>query len=154
MMTKIKSNRNLFVSLGIILFFIVLAFVYYSPQLEGKKLLSSDNVNFQGMAKEVGDYRAETGEEALWTNSMFGGMPAYLISVQFPGELLAKVQSAFLSVFPRPAGYLALGLICFFVMCLLLGVNPWIALLGSLIYAMATYFLYSPSRGTTRKCIR
>ncbi|RKD92584.1 YfhO family protein [Mangrovibacterium diazotrophicum] len=139
-MAKIKGNRNLFVTIGIILFFIVLSFVYYSPQLEGKKLLASDNVNFKGMAKEIGDYRAETGEEALWTNSMFGGMPAYLISTRYGGELLAKVQSAFLSVVPRPAGYLALGFICFFVMCLLLGVNAWIAMVGGLMYGMATYF--------------
>lgn len=147
MMTKIKGNRTSWVSLSIIFFFIVLAFVYYSPQLEGKKLLASDNVTYQGMAKEIGDYRAETGEEALWTNSMFGGMPAFLISTKYPGELLSKVQSAFLSVFPRPAGYLALGLICFFVMCLLLGVNPWIAMLGSIIYALATYFFVLTESG-------
>lgn len=147
MLTKIKGNRTVLISLGIIFFFIVLSFIYYSPQLEGKKLLASDNVTFMGAAKEIGDFRAETGEEALWTNSMFGGMPAYLISVRFPGELLAKVQSAFLSVVPRPAGYLALGLICFFVMCLLLDVNPWIALLGSLLYAMATYFFVLTESG-------
>ena len=139
-MAKIKGNRNLFVTIGIILFFIILSFVYYAPQLEGKKLLASDNVNYQGMAKEINDYRAETGDEALWTNSMFGGMPAYLISTRYGGEIFAKIQSVYLSIIPRPAGYLALGFICFFAMCLLLGVNPWIAMVGGLMYGMATYF--------------
>ncbi|WP_163716146.1 YfhO family protein [Mangrovibacterium lignilyticum] len=146
-MAKIKGNRNLLVTIGIILFFIILSFVYYSPQLEGKKLLASDNVNYQGMAKEIGDYRAETGEEALWTNSMFGGMPAYLISVRFSGELLAKIQSAYFSVIPRPAGYLALGFICFFAMCILLGINPWIAMAGGVMYGMATYFFVLTESG-------
>jgi len=139
-MAKIKGNRNLFVTIGIILFFIILSFVYYAPQLEGKKLLASDNVNYQGMAKEINDYRAETGDEALWTNSMFGGMPAYLISTRYGGEIFAKIQSVYLSIIPRPAGYLALGFICFFAMCLLLGVNSWIAMVGGLMYGMATYF--------------
>jgi len=139
-MAKIKGNRNILVTIGIILFFIILSFVYYSPQLEGKKLLASDNVNYKGMAKEISDYRAETGKEALWTNSMFGGMPAYLISTRYGGELLAKIQHAYLSILPLPAGYLALGFICFFVMCLLLGFNVWIAMAGSLMYGFATYF--------------
>ena len=34
------------------------------------------------MSKEIVDFSEQTGEEALWTNSMFGGMPAYLTSVQ------------------------------------------------------------------------
>ena len=139
-MAKIKGNRNIFITIGIILFFFILSFTYYSPQLEGKKLMASDNVNYQGMSKEINDYRAETGEEALWTNSMFGGMPAYLISVSYGGEVVAKVQHWFLSAFPRPAGYLALGFICFFVMCLLLGVDPFVATLGSLMWGLGTYF--------------
>jgi hypothetical protein len=139
-MAKIKGNRNIFITIAIILFFFVLSFVYYSAQLEGKRLLASDNVNYQGMAKEINDYRAETGEEALWTNSMFGGMPAYLISVDFGGELFGKVQQLFFSVFPRPAGYLLLGFICFFVMCLLLGIDRFIALAGSLMWGFGTYF--------------
>ncbi len=139
-MAKIKGNRNIFITIGIILFFIILSFTYYSPQLEGKKLMASDNVNYQGMSKEINDYRAETGDEALWTNSMFGGMPAYLISVSYGGEVVAKLQHWFLFAFPRPAGYLELGFICFFAMCVLLGVNPLIALAGSLMWGLGTYF--------------
>ena len=139
-MAKIKGNRNIFITLGIILFFVVLSLVYYSPQLEGKTLLASDNVNFKGMAKEIGDFRNETGQEALWTNSMFGGMPAFLISVRYGGELPAKIQQAYFTILPRPAGYMALGFICFFAMCLLLGINRWISMAGALMYGMATYF--------------
>lgn len=146
-MAKIKGNRNIFVLLGIILAFVIISLVYYSPQLEGKKLFASDNVNYQGMAKEINDYRDQTGEEALWTNSMFGGMPAYLISVKFGGELLAKVQDAYFSVIPRPAGYVALGFICFFIMCLMLGVNAWIAMAGSLMWGLATYFFVLTESG-------
>lgn len=147
MITTFKGKRPFWISLGIVVFLVILSLVYYSPQLEGKQLLASDQVTYQGMAKEVNDHRAATGEEALWTNSMFGGMPAYLISVRYPGELLAQVQSAFLRVIPRPAGYLAIGFICFFALCLLLGINPWIALVGSLMYGLATYFFVLTESG-------
>ena len=52
-----------------------------------KKLFQSDIANFQGASKEIVDFREQTGEEALWTNSMFGGMPAYQISVKYTGNM-------------------------------------------------------------------
>lgn len=62
-----------------ILIFMVLTLVYVSPVLEGQRLRQPDIVNFQGMAKEIRDFREDTGDEALWTNSMFGGMPGFQI---------------------------------------------------------------------------
>ena len=44
-----------------------------------------DIKHHKGMSKEVVDFRNEAGEEALWTNSMFSGMPAYQISTKFKG---------------------------------------------------------------------
>ena len=63
--------------------FIAISMVYFSPLMEGKQLNQSDNQQFQGASKEIADYRVATGKEALWTNSMFGGMPAYQISVVY-----------------------------------------------------------------------
>ena len=63
-----------------ILIFFGLSIVYFSPIMEGKKIYQSDKVNFIGMSKEISDHREKTGEEALWTNSIFSGMPAYQIS--------------------------------------------------------------------------
>ena len=66
-----------------IVLFLAITLVYFSPILQGKKLLQSDIVHFQGVSKELIDYRNSTGKEALWTNYMFGGMPAYQISVKY-----------------------------------------------------------------------
>ncbi|MDX9907664.1 MAG: hypothetical protein RBS55_13840, partial [Bacteroidales bacterium] len=55
--------------------FSLIIIVYFNPVLEGKKLSASDMVHFKGMSKEIVDYREKTGEQALWTNGMFGGMP-------------------------------------------------------------------------------
>ncbi|GAI76308.1 unnamed protein product [marine sediment metagenome] len=48
--------------------------------LEGKEIKPPDTVKSLGMSKEIRDYKEKTGDETLWTNSMFGGMPAYQIA--------------------------------------------------------------------------
>ncbi|MBA7640918.1 hypothetical protein ES703_48589 [subsurface metagenome] len=35
------------------------------------------------------------GKEALWTNSVFGGMPGYLISTRYNSNLLKKISALY-----------------------------------------------------------
>ena len=116
-----------------------LALGYMNPVLKGKTLVQSDIVNFLGMSKEIKDFREATGEEPLWTNSMFGGMPAYQISTLYPSNWSKKILKAFKSVLPQPADYLFLMLIGGYLMFLMMGV-PWrYALVGSIAFAFASY---------------
>ncbi len=146
-MAKIKGNRNIWIVIGIILSFVVISLIYFSPQLEGKKLVASDNMTFQGVSKEIRDFRKETGKEALWTDSMFGGMPAYLVSTEYPGDLLAKVQNFFHSIIHRPASLVVLSFLLFFVMCRLLGFNALISMAGAFMYGFSTFFFVLISTG-------
>ncbi|HLN73854.1 MAG TPA: hypothetical protein VK205_11200, partial [Prolixibacteraceae bacterium] len=106
--------------------------------LEGKKLQSSDGMNFKGMAKEIVDYRESTGKEALWSNNMFSGMPAYLTSTMYPGEWFAKIQKAVTSI-SQPVMILTFSFGFFFVLCLLLDMAVWPAFAASLAYGMMTF---------------
>ena len=74
--TKIKPHAI------VILLFALISFAYFSPLLEGKRIDGHDIKTWIGMSKEISDFRENTGEEALWTNSLFSGMPAYQISVK------------------------------------------------------------------------
>jgi len=67
----------------VVIVFIGLPCIYFYPAYQGKKLASSDLIQFQGMSKSVIDYRNRTGLEALWADNMFAGMPAYQISVDY-----------------------------------------------------------------------
>src|SRR5436853_2995399 len=84
--------------------FIAVSLIYFSPLLDGKKQIQqSDAMQFQGTAKEISDFRKEhNGEEALWTNSMFGGMPAYQISVRMHNNLMKYVDNLFQLGLPFP----------------------------------------------------
>ena len=71
-----------------VVLFVILSLGFMSPLLEGKKLSQADISRHIGMSKEIVDFRENTGEEALWTNSMFSGMPAYQISVRYKANLV------------------------------------------------------------------
>ena len=120
-----------------IVLFIVISVVYFSPVLEGKKLQSSDG-QFKGMSKEIVDYREATGKEALWSNNMFSGMPAYLTSVLYPGDLLANVQKTVIGI-STPIMVLSFSFIFFFVLCALLDIGVWTSFAASLAYGLMTF---------------
>ncbi len=131
--------------------FIGISLVYFSPLLEGKKLHQSDIIQFQGMAREITEFREETGEEALWTNSMFGGMPAYLISVIYPYNLIRYVDQLLSLGLPRPAKFLFLSLIGFYILMLAFRVNPWLGIAGAIAFGFSTYFFIIEAAGHNTK---
>jgi hypothetical protein len=118
---------------------LALAIGYMNPVLQGKTLVQSDIVNFLGMSKEIVDFREETGEEPLWTNSMFGGMPAYQISTLYPSNWSKKIIHAINHSIPKPANYLFLMLAGAYFMFIMLGVNWRYALAGAIAYGFASY---------------
>jgi hypothetical protein len=122
----------------VVALFLLISVVYFSPVLEGKKLQSSDGTQFKGMSKEIVDYRAATGKEALWSNNMFSGMPAYLTSTVYSGELISKVQR-FITGISQPIMILTFSFLFFFILCILLDIGVWTAFAASLAYGMMTF---------------
>ena len=104
---------------AIILFYLVTV-IYFNPLFQGKRIQQSDIHHFKGASKEIADYRAKTGDEALWTNSMFGGMPAFQISVVYAENMLRTVNRVFKLNLPSPAGNVFLYFIGFFMLLLVL----------------------------------
>jgi len=121
-----------------VVLFLVISTIYFSPVLEGKKLQSSDGTQFKGMAKEIVDYREATGKEALWSNNMFSGMPAYLTSTIYSGELFSKIQKSVTAI-SQPVMILTFSFVFFFVLCILLDIGVWAAFAASLAYGMMTF---------------
>lgn len=134
-----------------VLVFVIVTLVYFKPLLSGKELMQGDISRHKGMSKEIADYREQTGSEPLWTNSMFGGMPAYQISTLYPGNWLSKLDPAFKLFLPHPSGYLFLYCLGFFILLLCLGIDPWLAMAGSLAYGFSSYFLIIIEAGHNSK---
>lgn len=149
-MNTIPWKRFIPVVAALALFY-ALSLIYFSPVLEGKQLNQHDIKQWQGMAHEVEEHRAETGEEALWTGSMFSGMPAYQISVIWSANLLKHADSMFHGFLPRPASFLFLYLLGMFILLRILNVNPWLAVVGAIAFAFSSYFFVILPAGHTSK---
>jgi hypothetical protein len=122
-----------------ILIFVALTYGFFSPMLKGKMIFQSDMVQNKGMAKEIVDFREQYNSEPLWTNSMFGGMPSYQIAIKYPGNLMYPVRSVLSLGMPSPALMLFNFMFGFFILLLVLRVNPWLAIVGSIAYAFSAY---------------
>ncbi len=123
-----------------LLIFVVIACVYFIPVLQGKKLPQHDIIQGQGMVKEVKDHREATGEEALWTNSMFGGMPAYHISMKTEGNLIQDFNKLISLGLPHPVRLLFLSLVGFYLLLIVMKANPWLSIVGAIAFAFCSYF--------------
>lgn len=134
-----------------VVIFLGITVAYFSPILEGKKLQQSDIIQYRGMAQEIVEHRNETGEEALWTNSMFSGMPAYLISVRYPNNLIRYVDRIISLGLPNPAKYLFLSLLGFYILLLAFRIDPWLALAGAVAFGFSTYFFIIEAAGHNTK---
>lgn len=124
----------------VILGFIIVALVYFNPVLSGKRIYQNDIKLYEGIAKQHRDFRAETGEETYWTNSAFGGMPTYQLGAKFPHDYMDKLDRL-IRFLPRPADYLFLYFLSFYVLMLVMRV-PWkYAVIGALAFGLSTYLI-------------
>lgn len=120
--------------------FIIASLVYFNPVLKGQKLIQSDIRQFDGMAKEVRDFRAQTGEESYWAESAFSGMPTYQLGAHYPNDFVRSLDLG-LRFLPRPADYLFLYFLGFYVLMMALKVDWKLAVFGSLAFGFSTYLI-------------
>jgi hypothetical protein len=149
-MANKSGLRNIIINAGIIVFFVVVAYAYLVPLLEGKHLRMDDLDHHLGMSKELVDYRNETGEEAVWTNTMFGGMPGYMISVLYPGNLADPLAGLLRNLFSI-ASFIILYFIGFYVLLSSLKINRWLSVAGAIAFGLSSYFIIIISAGHASK---
>ena len=135
---KMPKLKSFYPYLVAFILFIVIAYAYFPALFEGKIVMQSDISSWRGAANEIIQFREQTGEEPLWTNSMFSGMPTTMISTEYKGNYLKNVYDG-LFVGPRPASYLILGLVSFYLLLLAFGVNPWLSIVGALAFGFCSY---------------
>ena len=145
------SIKHIWPYAAAIVFFLIIMLVYFSPVLDGKLPRQDDIQRWRGMSKEIVDYREATGEEALWTNSMFGGMPAYQISVIYNKVLVKHIDNILQLGIPYPISLVFLYFLGFFILLLSLKINIWHSLLGAIAFAFSSYFFIIIEAGHNSK---
>jgi hypothetical protein len=135
-----KSLHKVYPHLIAVLGFVLVSLLYFYPVLQGKKIMQSDIVQYTAMAKEQNDFRASQNTEPYWTNSAFGGMPTYQLGAKYPHNYIKNLDET-LRFLPRPADYLFLYFMGFYVLLLVLKTDPLKAFIGSLAFGFSTYLI-------------
>lgn len=120
--------------------FLIVAIIYCKPAMQGKVVSQHDMQGWRGMAQQSFEFKEQYGHFPLWTNSMFGGMPAYQIAMSGKTPVSVHyVQDILTLGLPIPVSYFFLACICFYFLCIVVRVNPWLGILGGLAYAYSTF---------------
>ncbi|MGB5929525.1 MAG: hypothetical protein WBH03_15200, partial [Cyclobacteriaceae bacterium] len=136
---------------AVVTFFIVV-FGFFTPVfLDGKVIEQHDILQWKGGAKELQEYMEETSEEGLWTNSMFGGMPGYLINVEFSGDWLKSIQQVLSIGIPHPINQSFLAMLYFYILLLAFGVRPYLAIAGAIAFGLNSFNIINLMAGHNAK---
>ena len=134
-----------------ILSLVILSSVYFSPLWQGYDLDQNDIVQWRGMSQELSNYRELHNEEALWSNSMFGGMPAYQVSTEHNANLLRPILLVLRLGLPGAIGTLFLCFLGYYILGLCLRLGPWYSLVGAIAFGFATITILYLGAGHTGK---
>lgn len=147
-----KSFKQILPHLFIIAGFLVISYIYFYPVLEGKVLRANDSSVSNYISQEIREYHKENGKDPLWTNSIFSGMPGYLILTRHPGNLVRHVDNI-LRIFKMPVSVLFLAMTGFYILLLMFGINRWIAAVGALAYGLSSFLFQIVAAGHNTQAI-
>ena len=146
---KNLNFKSLIPVVAAIVIFIAISFGYFSPLLKGKVISQSDMTLNQGVSKEINDFREKNHSEPLWTNSMFGGMPAYQVAIRYPSNLMTYVRDTLMLGFPTPANMVFLFMVGFYILLVVLKVDKWLAIVGSIGFGFSAGYIIIIAAGHT-----
>ena len=137
--------KNVGKHVAALILFLGLVMVYFSPAVfDGKVIRQGDNIKAAGQGgSQVDKYAktAEPGEFSVWSDAMFSGMPygpGYgNLAPELPSysmvDNLLKMPGYF------HAAMVFTGLVCFYLLMCIMGVNWWLAIAGAIAFAFASY---------------
>lgn len=132
---------------------LALNYIYFYPVLQGKVITQDDIMMGIAKGKEIRDYREATGEEPLWTNAMFSGMPAFQITTEYPNNWLDAFQKAIIAIGGSTSSIyiIAALMLGFYFLLLSYNVNPWLSVVGSIAFGFSAFFIISFAAGHNSK---
>lgn len=119
--------------------FAAFAYIYAPYVLQGRIVNQSDISSWKGMSHEILTHNeAHPEDPALWTGSMFGGMPATQISVDYKGDFTSWLYDL-LFWGERPPSYFIISMIGGFLLFLAFGINPYLSAAGAIAITFCSY---------------
>jgi hypothetical protein len=130
-----KRNGIHFAITGI---FLVICFFYFTPAFQGKTLGQADVTGAQSTVTEINAYKAK-GTTILWTNQIFGGMPAFQLWAPYKASITTHIISALKATFPNPIDTVLIFLVGTYFLFIVLKLNPWLSAAGAIAFTFSSY---------------
>jgi hypothetical protein len=147
-MKKIKFSEHVLPHLVAVVVFLIITLVFFSPIFfDNKSLDQQDIQQHLGSSKVLRDYRDATGEEGLWASSMFSGMPAYLVNLQWSDGVVAGMKRVLSLYLPHPVNNIFVAFICYYILLLAFRVRPYLAIAGAIAFGLSSYMIIGLSVG-------
>jgi len=148
-----SSKKSVLQHVISILVLLVVMLIYFYPAVQGKVLVQDDITRSMATSKEAREYRVNTGEEALWTNSQFGGMPTFQMNTEYPSNLMRYFERGLklYKVLPDKTGLIFMLLLGFYFLLITLGVDKRISVIGAIAFGFSTFFIISLGVGHNSK---
>lgn len=136
-----------------VIVFLVLAAIFTPPLFQGKKLATHDYSVYQSVSKEKTDFEEKHGRVVLWTNSMFGGMPTYVIATPKEKNIFNKIYHYMLFGGFIPFNYIFWYFLGFYILLQVFRLDPWLSVLGAVAFGMSSYLFIILAAGHFTKAV-
>lgn len=147
-----KFNLKGFLSFPLaVVLYALFAAIYFAPQLGGEVLSQGDITQYRGMTQEILETREATGEDPQWSGSMFSGMPAYLINVEYPSQIIKRWVGGVTKIVDTPAAFIFFAMFSMWLMLVMMGVGGYVSIIGGAMYGLSTYFFLIIGAGHVTK---
>lgn len=147
-MKKINFREDVWPHTLAVLVFLIVTILFFNPLFfDNKSLNQGDITQFLWGSKEQRDYRDATGEEALWSNTMFSGMPAYLVNMDWSDGVVTGMKRIISLFLPHPVNNIFLAFLCYYILLLSFRVRPYLAMAGAIAFGITSYMIIGLSAG-------
>ncbi len=128
--------------------FLIVTILFFNPAFfENKALNQLDIVQWEGSSKSMRDFREQTGEEPLWSETMFSGMPGYLVNVKWGNVVVGHFKNILALNLPHPICNIYLAFFSYYIMLIAFGVRPYLAIGGAIAFGLSSYMIIGLSVG-------
>ncbi|MFN1836176.1 YfhO family protein [Balneola sp. MJW-20] len=137
--------------IALLILFLIPFILFTATTIGGKEFQRHDITQWRAGAESVIEYRETYDKEPLWVNNMFGGMPAFVVSVKTAVPHLDRLSSVFSNIYPAFQYWVLLSGTYFLL--IIMGFRSLTSVFGSLMYGLTTYFPIIIAAGHTSKFV-